>query len=97
MRIEKLKKYINRTISGVIAVLLCLVLFPNISSTAEETKKILTYSNYAIEYNVVNAWGNSQNIKIKLTNTGSETIYNWALGFNADGEISGYVSTEKSI
>ena len=93
MRIEKLKKYINRTISGVIAVLLCLVLFP----TAEETKKILTYSNYAIEYNVVNAWGNSQNIEIKLTNTGSETIYNWALGFNADGEISGYVSTEKSI
>ena len=75
MRIEKLKKYINRTISGVIAVLLCLILFPDISSTAEETKKILTYSNYAIEYNVVNAWGNSWNIEIKLTNTGSETIY----------------------
>lgn len=89
MRNEKLKKYINRTISGVIAVLMCLILFPNISSTAEETKKIFTYSNYAIEYNVVNAWGNSQNIEIKLTNTGSETIYNWALGFNADGEISG--------
>ena len=50
---------------------------------------VFKYNNYVVEYNIINEWDNNQNIKITMTNTGDETIHNWALRFDAGGEISG--------
>ena len=50
---------------------------------------VFKYNNYVVEYNIINEWDNNQNIKITMTNTGDETIHNWALRFDASGEISG--------
>lgn len=80
-------KNVTRTIATFIALLICLSLFPSINIKAETNSNLFTYSDYIIEYNVVNEWEGHQNIEIKLTNTGSEPIYNWALGYNAGGEI----------
>ncbi|MBQ8825998.1 MAG: cellulose binding domain-containing protein [Oscillospiraceae bacterium] len=50
---------------------------------------VLKYDNYDIEYNIVNEWDEFQNIEITITNTSDKTFYNWALGYDAGGEISG--------
>lgn len=88
MKVKNSIRNINRAIAGFIAILMCVALFPVITATAEMSSNVFTYSDYTIEYNVVNAWEGYQNIEIKLTNTGSKPIYNWALGYNAGGEIT---------
>ncbi len=42
-----------------------------------------------VEYNVQNEWTGYQNIDVRVTNTGTEPILNWALGYDAGGEIMG--------
>jgi hypothetical protein len=51
--------------------------------------KVYDQGNYFITYEVVNEWDGYQNIQISVTNTGNEPISNWALGYNAVGEIIG--------
>lgn len=38
---------------------------------------------------VVNEWTGNQNIEITVTNTGDEILADWAVGYNANGEING--------
>lgn len=87
MKIKKLIVRASRAVSIFMATIICLSLLPSFNLRAEMLSNIFTYNNYNIEYNVVNEWEGYQNIEIKLTNTGSEPIYNWALGYNAGGEI----------
>lgn len=90
MKVKKLVKKSNRLMSILISVLICLTVIPNVNINADEEKdKIFNYLGYSVEYNIVNEWEGNQNIEIKFTNTGSEPIYNWALKYNACGEISG--------
>lgn len=88
MKIKNLIEKSNRVIADFIATIICLMLLPTINVKAEISSNIFTYDNYSIEYNIVNEWDGYQNIEIKLTNIGSEPIYNWALGYNAGGEIT---------
>lgn len=46
-------------------------------------------NGYIVYYDVKSSWGNNQNIEIKIKNIGSEPIANWALKYDAHGEISG--------
>ena len=48
-----------------------------------------TYDNYTVEYTVSNEWTGNQSVEVKITNTGEESILNWALKYDAKGEISG--------
>lgn len=87
MKIKSLIEKVKRTVAGFMATIICLALLPAINVKAK-VSSIFMFSDYTIEYNIVNEWDGYQNIEIKLTNTGSEPIYNWALGYNAGGEIT---------
>lgn len=87
MNIKSFIKNTKRSIAFLISIMMIVALFPTVAVSAESSSNIYTYSDYAVEYNVINEWDCYQNIEIKLTNTGKEPIYNWALGYNAGGEI----------
>ena len=80
-------KNVNRVVAVIITAIMCITTFPAIIATAEIISNIFAYSDCTIEYTVVNEWEGYQNIEIKFTNTGNEPIYNWALSYNAGGEI----------
>ena len=42
-----------------------------------------------MEYSVLNEWDNGQSVEVKVTNTGGDSILNWAFKYDAEGEISG--------
>ena len=88
MTIKKITKKINRMVAMLVVAIMCMTIFADIPVIAETWVSIFDYSNYIVEYAVVNEWDGYQNIEIKLTNTGIEPIYNWALKYNAGGEIS---------
>ncbi|MFZ2539400.1 MAG: cellulose binding domain-containing protein [Oscillospiraceae bacterium] len=48
--------------------------------------------NYKVNYSIQDSWDNNQMIEVKLTNTGTQNIENWALKFNADGEIKDIIA-----
>lgn len=57
------------------------------SGTGES--RIYTYNGYTVEYKIVNEWTGNQNIEITVTNTSDEILADWAVGYNASGEING--------
>ena len=84
-----MKKNVNRFISIFMTFLVCVSLYMSIPIAAITTLNVFEYDNYNIKYSIVNEWDNNRNIEITFTNKGNETIYNWALGFDAGGEILG--------
>ena len=88
MGVKKHVIKINRMVAALIATLMCMTIFTSVPATAEIGVSVFNYDNYVIEYNIVNEWDGYQNIEVKLTNTGIEPIYNWALKYNSGGEIS---------
>ena len=85
---EKVIRKAQRMIAVFIALLMYMTVLATIPAMAEIGVSVFNYDDYVIEYSVVNEWDSYQNIEIKLTNTGSEPIYNWALKYDAGGEIS---------
>ncbi len=83
------RKITIQILSAFMVVLIFMSTFLNIPVFAENNIDLFKYDDYVIKYSIVNEWDNHQNIEIKITNTGNETIYNWALGYDADGKISG--------
>lgn len=78
----------NKIITIIMIILICIILFPFSYVSAEVNNDTYTYNNYNIKYKVSNIWDNYQNIEIEVINTGDEAIYNWALRYDAGGNIS---------
>ena len=57
--------------------------------SAEIGSKTYVHDGYTVEYKVMNEWTGNQNIEVTITNTGDEILSNWAVGYNARGEING--------
>ncbi|MBQ8513902.1 MAG: cellulose binding domain-containing protein [Ruminococcus sp.] len=48
------------------------------------------YDGYTIDYDIVDSWGeNNQNVSVTITNAGAETIENWMLAYDLNGEATG--------
>ena len=79
----------NKIIATVISIGMGITSIPitSLDTFAEETK-IYTYDDYSIEYKVTNSWGNTDAVDVEITNTGDETIENWMLYFDPNGEIA---------
>lgn len=77
----------------IINVLIAVILLFNLLSVTiyAEDVSLKTYvqNGYMIEYNIVNSWGNSQNITVTIKNTGTEAIDNWMLEYDFKGDIVG--------
>lgn len=78
----------------IISILLSLVLattfiFPMNVFADEGTTRTYTGNGYEITYDIKGSWVGNQNVEITIKNTGTEDILNWALKYDAHGEING--------
>ncbi len=62
----------------------------------ENTAETYTYEDYMVTYDVTNSWGDTEMVSITLSNTGDETIENWMLYFNPNGEITGLFDAQQA-
>lgn len=51
---------------------------PKVASAAESLMKNYVYNGYEISFAVVSKWDCAFDAEIKITNTGDETINDWA-------------------
>ena len=72
-----------------IIAMICNFFIPFTAFANESTNRTFEYANFTVNYNIVNSWDNNQNIEIKITNTGSEVIRNWAVQYDPCGTITG--------
>ena len=71
------------------AALMSSIIAPIAALADEETTTVFSYETYSVSYEIKSSWDNNQIIEITLTNTGDEPILNWALEYDAKGEING--------
>lgn len=57
------------------------------SAFADNISQTFEFDGYTVGYEVKNSWGNTEVISLTLTNTGTETIEDWMLYFDPNGEI----------
>lgn len=65
-----------------------LSLFTAIPVSADIGKTTYNYDGYSVDYNVTNEWDGAQTVELTVSNTGTDSILNWALKYDAEGEIS---------
>lgn len=86
----KLKHNFKRILSGVISVAMAASMTAVIPVSAEDnTLRTYLGDGYEVSYSIKSSWDGNQNIEVTLTNTGSESLLNWALKYDAHGEIGG--------
>ncbi len=87
--LKKFSRKINRAVSSFLAAVMTMTVFAAVPAMAQTGITTYNYDGYKVEYNVQNEWTGFQNIDVRITNTGTEPILNWALGYDAGGEILG--------
>lgn len=85
---SKFKQTAKRLISGFVAATTAITFMPQIPAFAETGTTTYSYDGYDVEYSILNEWDNGQTVEIKVTNTSDDSILNWAVKYNAQGEIS---------
>lgn len=85
---HKYSTRLKKGISGILAAAMSMSVFTSIPVYAETGKTTYNYDGYSVEYNVTNEWDGAQTVELKVSNTGDESILNWALKYDTDGEIS---------
>lgn len=85
---SKFKQTAKRLISGFVAATTAITFMPQIPAFAETGATTYSYDGYDVEYSVLNEWDSGQTVEIKVTNTGDDSILNWAVKYDAQGEIS---------
>lgn len=83
------KMRLKRSVSAVLAASMAASVFTAVPVYAETSSATYTYDDYKVDYAVTNEWFGNQNVNVTLTNTSDKPILNWALGYDANGEISG--------
>lgn len=90
IRRKKLKRKIIPIFMSVIVLINIIVpVYASAADVADNNSSVYIGNGYVVYYDVKSSWGNNQNIEIKIKNICSETISNWALKYDAHGEISG--------
>lgn len=84
---NKLVQKTKRLLSGVVAVAMAATMLPTIPAFAATGTTTYSYDGYTVDYTVVNEWDNGQAVEVKITNTGEESILNWAFKYDAEGKI----------
>ncbi len=90
----KLCKKIRKTISLVIAAAMSVSMMTSIPVSAEIGNKTYEYEDYSVNYSVTNEWDGAQTVEVTISNTGSSSILNWSLKYDAEGEVSGLWNAE---
>ncbi len=77
----------KRIFSGIMSASFLLSAAPNIPANATTGTTVYTYDGYEVSYSVTNEWDGGQNVSVTVTNTGNDSILNWALKYDAEGSI----------
>lgn len=85
---NKFKGMAKRLLSGIIAAATAITIIPQIPAFAATDTNTYSYNGYDVEYSVFNEWDNGQTVQVKITNTGNDSIMNWAFKYDAEGEIN---------
>lgn len=85
---SKLKQTFKRLISGFIAAATAITALPQVTVFAATGTTTYSYDGYDVEYSILGEWNNGQTVEVKVTNTGDDSIMNWAFKYDAEGEIS---------
>lgn len=83
----KVNQRLKRLISGLVAAATATTMLPQMPAFAETGATTYSYDGYDVEYSVLNEWDNGQSVEVKVTNTGDDSILNWAFKYDAEGEI----------
>ena len=75
--------------SVIVPINIIVPVYASAADVADNNSSVYIGNGYVVYYDIKSSWGNNQNIEIKIKNIGSETISNWALKYDAHGEISG--------
>lgn len=81
-------KRIKKSVSAILAAAMSLSLFTAIPVSADIGRTTYNYDGYSVDYNVTNEWDGAQTVELTVSNTGTDSILNWALKYDAEGEIS---------
>ena len=81
------RRIISIFMSVIVLINIIVPVYASAADVADNNSSVYIGNGYVVYYDVKSSWGNNQNIEIK--NIGSETISNWALKYDAHGEISG--------
>ena len=79
---------LRKTLSSILAAAMSLSLFTAIPVSADIGRTTYNYDGYSVDYNVTNEWDGAQTVELTVSNTGADSILNWALKYDAEGEIS---------
>ena len=79
---------LKKSVSAILAAAMSLSLFTAIPVSADIGRTTYNYDGYSVDYNVTNEWDGAQTVELTVSNTGTESILNWALKYDAEGEIS---------
>lgn len=83
-----LNKFFKRVFSGLLSATVILSAMPNIPANAATGTTVYTYDGYEVRYSITNEWDSGQNVLVTVTNTGCDSIFNWSLKYNAEGNIT---------
>lgn len=81
-------KKLRKSVSAILAAAMSLSLFTAIPVSADIGRTTYNYDGYSVDYNVTNEWDGAQTVELTVSNTGTDSILNWALKYDAEGEIS---------
>ena len=88
------KIWLKKTLSSILAAAMSLSLFTTIPVSADIGRTTYNYDGYSVDYNVTNEWDGAQTVELTVSNTGTDSILNWALKYDAEGEISNLWNAE---
>lgn len=86
---QKTKSRLKRALSGALALTMAASVLAVIPASADDSYRTYFGDGYEVNYSIKSSWDGNQNIEVALTNVGSEPLLNWALKYNANGEITG--------
>ncbi len=86
-------------IKKMIASFLAAVMFQSgvmVVSAEENTSASFVYDDFSVNYEIKNSYGDTDVVDVTLTNTGEETIEDWMLYFDPNGEIQYVDNVDKT-
>ncbi|MDR2590949.1 MAG: S8 family serine peptidase [Oscillospiraceae bacterium] len=72
----------KKIISILLTITMLVGIIAAMPTVSANTVATFVHDGYTIEYNIDGNWGHGQNIRMTITNTGTETIENWMLAFD---------------
>lgn len=76
----------TKIVAFVLSLLMVISIMP-VANVEAATNSVYSYEGYDVIYSINSTWEEGQNIEIEVVNTGSVSILNWGIKFDAKGDV----------